>query len=49
MSEEEGFWLEERWKSGKTQWQGTRPWGTTQIKWIYELSETASETKSWEK
>ena len=29
-------------------WQGTRPWGTTQIPWIYEISDRASENKSWE-
>ena len=27
----------------------TRLWGTTQIKWIHEISERARETKSWER
>jgi len=37
------------WEEGERKWQGTQPWGTTQIAWIYEISERGSETKSWER
>jgi len=36
-------------EEGERKWQGTQPWGTTQIAWIYEISESACETKSWER
>jgi len=49
IREEERFWLEERRKRVRGNDKVTRPWGTTQIAWIYEISERASETKSWER
>jgi len=45
-SEEERFWLEERRQSVIGNDRVTRQWGTTQIVWIYEISERASETKT---
>jgi len=49
IREEELFWLEECKKSVRGNDRVTRLLGTTQIAWIYEISERASETKSWER
>jgi len=49
IREGKGFSLEECRKSVRSNDRVTRPWGTTQIAWIYEIPERASETKSWER
>jgi len=49
IQQEELFWLEEGRKTDRGNDRVTRIWGTTQIAWIYEISERASETKSWER
>jgi len=47
IREEERFWLEESMKSVRGNERVPGHGGTTQIAWIYEISERASETKSW--